>query len=189
MGKKRRHWITICHADGSYSHESSVIAGNEDRHLRAGQFWIAGETNGSEFWVNPKTRRRNKKRPARVSLAENRISGLPQNATVWAKGRCFSPDENGEVVFAPALGLPEKLDVIIEAPGVLRTQVQLACCEVAECEKTGREVQITQDAIKLRRAEYPPIEDQLDALWKGGEDAQAMRSRVLAVKEKFPKPD
>lgn len=39
-----------------------------------------------------------------------------------------------------------------------------------------------------RRAEYPPIGDQLDALWKGGVDAEAMKAAVAAVKAKYPKP-
>lgn len=39
-----------------------------------------------------------------------------------------------------------------------------------------------------RRAEYPSIEDQLDALWKGGADEAAMRTQIEAVKVKHPKP-
>ncbi len=38
-----------------------------------------------------------------------------------------------------------------------------------------------------REREYPPIEDQLDAIWKGGAEEVAMRQKVLAVKEKYPK--
>lgn len=38
-------------------------------------------------------------------------------------------------------------------------------------------------------AAYPDIRDQLDALWKGGADAQQMLTRVQAVKAKFPKPE
>jgi hypothetical protein len=40
-----------------------------------------------------------------------------------------------------------------------------------------------------RAAEYPPIGDQLDALWKGGEAAAAMLAQVQAVKAKYPKPE
>lgn len=40
-----------------------------------------------------------------------------------------------------------------------------------------------------RVAEYPPIGDQLDALWKGGEAAAAMLAQVQAVKAKYPKPE
>ena len=39
-----------------------------------------------------------------------------------------------------------------------------------------------------RRRSYPPIGDQLDALWKGGEDAEAMKAIVNKVKSDHPKP-
>lgn len=39
-----------------------------------------------------------------------------------------------------------------------------------------------------RAAEYPSVGDQLDALWKGGPDAAAMKSKIDAVKGKYPKP-
>ena len=40
---------------------------------------------------------------------------------------------------------------------------------------------------ELRVKEYPSLADQLDAIWKGGDDLEAMRAVVLAVKEKYPK--
>jgi hypothetical protein len=42
---------------------------------------------------------------------------------------------------------------------------------------------------RLRYPEYPPIGDQLDALWKGGDDATEMLAKVQAVKAKYPKPE
>jgi len=41
--------------------------------------------------------------------------------------------------------------------------------------------------IEKRVAEYPPIGDQLDALWKGGDAAAEMLAKVQAVKAKYPK--
>ncbi len=41
---------------------------------------------------------------------------------------------------------------------------------------------------ELRARAYPSIGDQLDALWKGGAEAEAMRAKVQAVKIKYPKP-
>ena len=38
-----------------------------------------------------------------------------------------------------------------------------------------------------RRSDYPPITDQLDALWKGGADADTMRAKVMAIKARYPK--
>ena len=40
---------------------------------------------------------------------------------------------------------------------------------------------------ELRAVEYPPIGDQLDALWKGGDAAAEMLAKVVAVKTKYPK--
>lgn len=40
-----------------------------------------------------------------------------------------------------------------------------------------------------RRAEYPPITDQLDALFKGGQAAADMKAAIESVKAKYPKPD
>ena len=42
--------------------------------------------------------------------------------------------------------------------------------------------------IAKRQSEYPPIGDQLDALWKGGDAAAEMLVKVQAVKTKYPKP-
>lgn len=44
------------------------------------------------------------------------------------------------------------------------------------------------NAYRYARAmKYPPIGDQLDALWKGGEAAAEMLAKVQAVKAKYPK--
>jgi hypothetical protein len=42
---------------------------------------------------------------------------------------------------------------------------------------------------RLRAPEYPPIGDQLDALWKGGEAAAEMLIKIQAVKAQYPKPE
>jgi hypothetical protein len=61
----------------------------------------------------------------------------------------------------------------------------------------GNEVAYDKDAVQAyidanaykdkRVAEYPPIGDQLDALWKGGDAAAEMLAKVQAVKTKYPK--
>lgn len=40
---------------------------------------------------------------------------------------------------------------------------------------------------QLRARSYPDVRDQLDALWKGGAEMEAMRATILAVKAKYPK--
>ena len=43
------------------------------------------------------------------------------------------------------------------------------------------------DYYAKRRAEYPSLGDQLDALWKGGDAQTAMQAQIAAVKAKYPK--
>jgi hypothetical protein len=44
------------------------------------------------------------------------------------------------------------------------------------------------DYYALRRAEYPALGEQLDALWKGGEAAAEMTAKIAEIKAKYPKP-
>ena len=44
------------------------------------------------------------------------------------------------------------------------------------------------DYYASRRAEYPTLADQLDAMWKGGDAMTAMAAKIAAVKQKYPKP-
>lgn len=53
-----------------------------------------------------------------------------------------------------------------------------------EIAKAKRSIQVREK----RAREYPAIADQLDALWKGGADADAMRAAINAVKNSNPKP-
>lgn len=50
-------------------------------------------------------------------------------------------------------------------------------------------VEDDEDSYITKRIDaYPPIGDQLDALWKGGEALEAMQAQIAAVKAKYPKP-
>jgi hypothetical protein len=54
--------------------------------------------------------------------------------------------------------------------------------------KASVDAYVTANEYKAKRAaEYPPIGDQLDALWKGGDAAAEMLAKVQAVKTKYPK--
>jgi len=66
-------------------------------------------------------------------------------------------------------------------------------------EEAQRDAEETQALVKKaelaktqyqrdRADEYPPIGDQLDALWKGGDASTTMLAQVQAVKAKYPKP-
>lgn len=43
------------------------------------------------------------------------------------------------------------------------------------------------DYYAKRRAEYPALGDQLDAVWKGADAMTAMAAKIAAVKAKYPK--
>tara|TARA_R110000803_G_scaffold200703_1_gene265214 strand:+ start:1717 stop:2025 length:309 start_codon:yes stop_codon:yes gene_type:complete len=45
----------------------------------------------------------------------------------------------------------------------------------------------SQEYARDRATAYPPIGDQLDAIWKGGEAEADMLATVQAVKAKYPK--
>lgn len=62
-----------------------------------------------------------------------------------------------------------------------------AYAEVREVTRTEHGLFLETDHAALRRQEYPSIGEQLDALWKGGAEAEAMKAKVAAVKAKFPK--
>jgi hypothetical protein len=69
--------------------------------------------------------------------------------------------------------------------------------DITAFDKDGNEVTYDQDAVNAwvdpnaykakRSVEYPPIGDQLDALWKGGDAAAEMLATIQAVKAKYPK--
>ena len=60
--------------------------------------------------------------------------------------------------------------------------------EEIRAEVARLQVEAAANAYKTKRArEYPPIGDQLDALWKGGAEAEAMLAKVQAVKARYPK--
>ena len=44
------------------------------------------------------------------------------------------------------------------------------------------------DYYAKRRAEYPPLAEQLDAVWKGGQAQADMLAKIQAIKTKYPKP-
>jgi hypothetical protein len=85
---------------------------------------------------------------------------------------------------------------ITEAIYALNPQVVRTIGETAY-DADGNEVAYDKSAVQAyvdahayiakRALEYPPIGDQLDALWKGGAEAEAMLAKVQAVKAKYPK--
>jgi len=67
---------------------------------------------------------------------------------------------------------PVTLDMGLVAP-------EIAVLEAAEAKAAYREI---------RRVAYPPVGDQLDALWKGGQEQEEMKAAIDKVKADYPKP-
>ena len=69
------------------------------------------------------------------------------------------------------------------------TEVELAVIAQAKAIQDAENIELGKTQYQRdRAAEYPPIGDQLDALWKGGEASTTMLAQVQAVKAKYPKP-
>lgn len=70
------------------------------------------------------------------------------------------------------------------------TQIPFTAEELAEFEtaKANSQIQIAKTAYQNKRAEeYPPIGDQLDALFHAGVFPADMAAILQAVKDKYPK--
>lgn len=50
-------------------------------------------------------------------------------------------------------------------------------------------VRHTADYAEKRRAEYPSVEEQLEALIEGGQKLADLKAWIAAVKSKYPKPE
>lgn len=95
----------------------------------------------------------------------------------------FYKDSNDNIYSYPADGSQDHL--IGDKVSVTREQADAIIN--AKFQPIREELMSKLSYADKRLAEYPSIGDQLDALWKGGNEAEAMRLRVLAVKEKYPK--
>ena len=81
-------------------------------------------------------------------------------------------------------GMSTSDGVIVEFPGGIPSQ------EDQDTWTTEYEAHLAAIAYVAKRVDaYPAIGDQLDALWKGGDDQAAMKVVVDKVKSDFPKPD
>lgn len=54
--------------------------------------------------------------------------------------------------------------------------------------QTGADVLAGKLYLDQRAAHYPPIQDQLNAIWAGGQAMEDMRTKIQAVDATFPPP-
>ena len=78
--------------------------------------------------------------------------------------------------------------VVIEAFDANEQPVEIDY-KLVDAEKAALEAAAEAVAYRAKRAaEYPAIGDQLDALWKGGQEQAAMKAVIDKVKADYPKP-
>jgi hypothetical protein len=97
------------------------------------------------------------------------VDGVLQHFGEWEERK--EKDENGNDVILnpfPEGGVYVDVETCIDADGGLR---------------------LASDYKELRRVEYPPIREQLDALYHAGAFSEEMMETLRAVKEKYPKPE
>jgi len=92
------------------------------------------------------------------------------------KVKGFYADDIHETIPTPNIELTEEA-----WQAALGKQLRVVNSQLEEMQPTS------PTYAELRAAEYPPIGDQLDALWKGGSAAEEMLATVMAVKAKYPK--
>jgi hypothetical protein len=68
------------------------------------------------------------------------------------------------------------------------SQEQADALVSANLESMTQEIFSRLTYAQKRQLEYPSIGDQLDAIWKGGTDADTMKALIQQVKDKYPKP-
>lgn len=61
---------------------------------------------------------------------------------------------------------------------------KLVAAEIAALE--AAEAKVAYRALRAKA--YPPVGDQLDAFWKGGQEYAAMKAAIDKVKADYPKP-
>lgn len=126
-----------------------------------------------------------------VILVEDAVTGVSPivqvtPAVLDGKGKEITPESKVETGHQVAVKVPEglykpKWDSVAESwvEGLSSAELQLR--------------KNPPDAYKeKRRAEYPPMGDQLDAIWKSfippiGSEAELMKKRIDDIKVKYPK--
>lgn len=119
--------------------------------------------------------------------------GLPERIVDDVEGSYDTADVLEHIDLVVAEAVPAVLDeqgsvVTEEVPAVIKKQVKLKSEYTVEIVDISQEHAL-QQCIANRKAEYPTMEEFLNAYFDGGEVAvQALQAQRLAVKAKYPKP-
>jgi len=174
-------------ATGEILAVTSIAPGKEAGIEAKGLAWHPGHVRGEGLRFDLDTMQPVPMEETAPTIEDNRLGDLPPGTVVVVQGRKLVVD-NGTLDIEAEFDASERITVM--APGRKPTEVVAPCKPGKPARRVAgaHQHKLAQDYGTSRRAEYPSVEDQLDAFWKGGDEAEAMRERVLAVKDKFPKP-
>ena len=119
--------------------------------------------------------------------------GLPERIVEDIEGSYDEADVLEHIDLVVAEAVPAVLDeqgnvVTEEVPAVIKKQVKLKAEYTIEIIDMTQKYAL-QECIANRKAEYPTMEEFLNAYFDGGEVAvQILQAQRLAVKAKYPKP-
>lgn len=187
MQVPKKRLITVYDpATGEIVAVTSVAPGRVSRIEAKGLAWRDGHIRGEGLRFDLDTMEVVPMQPTSPVIEDNRLTGLPPGTIVVIQAERIVVD-SGTLDIEAEFEADERITVM--APGQKMTEVTVPC----KAGKPNRPVagahqhSLKQTYALSRRGAYPSVEDQLDALWKGGAEAEAMRERVQAVKDKFPK--
>lgn len=119
--------------------------------------------------------------------------GLPERIVDDVEGNYDLADVIEHIDLVVTESVPAVLDeqgnvVTEEVPAVIKKQVKLKAEYTIEIVDISQEHAL-KECIANRKAEYPTMEEFLNAYFDGGESAvQALQAQRLAIKAKYPKP-
>lgn len=183
---KKRPITVYDPATGEILAVTSVAPGKEARIEAKGLAWRDGHVRGEGLRFDLDTMEVVPMEPTTPTIEGNRLTDLPPGTVVVIQAERIVVD-SGTLDIEAEFGAAERVTVM--APGQKMAEVTIPC----KTGKPNREIagahqhKLKQTYALSRRGAYPPIEDQLDAVFKGGAEFEAMRERVMAVKAKFPK--
>lgn len=186
MGKSKRQKVTLYDLNTGAIHSISSLRPEQLEALEGKGFgWVPGHIHGGNLRLNLKTMQPEPLSPPDLVVSDNRIEGIPEGSFAIIQGRKVRLDAGVLVIGASH---DQEVGVIVHSPGALHVDLKVNCLAGEQTVKAGEMlVELVQDYRKVRRAQYPSLADQLDAIWKGGDEEVAMRQRVMRVKAKVPK--
>ena len=97
------------------------------------------------------------------------------------------PKDNSAIIIQAILSINPNAEVTLKGDDINKCEIEWVN-GTKEISKADIKAKINEiQHIEKRQAEYPPIGDQLDALYHGGVFPKEMADLIKSVKDKYPK--